>query len=287
MLKPTLLILFGFLLSLISANDGLTPLPGTNVPAILFRGDSRGPDIIDKAGGLKGFGFSRTKEKGASTITVFDHVNKKYTPPARLALDPFVSTTPDAVKAQEFGKFIYTINRAAVSSPIFDAKKEFETANKIYPHPTELEYSVKGEIPLKAITKVHMISNGVPREMVKGTDGKWRIAGSKPAQPAQPAQPAPPAQPGKPTTGGGSTSSGPSTGKPGGGSKIPVKIPGHTFAPPDENTPTKQTSPSKDNGKSKIPVKTPKTSSPGKTKKKGGKGKRWRIQQTEEVYQAE
>ncbi|CEJ81033.1 hypothetical protein VHEMI01185 [[Torrubiella] hemipterigena] len=281
MLKPTLLVLFGFLLSLISANDGLTPLPGTVVPPILFRGDSRGPDIIDKAGGLKGFGFSRTTEKGASTITVFDHVNKKYTPPARLALDPFVSTTPDAVKAREFGKFIYTINRAAVSSPIFDAKAEFETAKKIYPHPTELEYSVKGEIPLKAITKVHMIVNGVPREMVKGTDGKWRIAGSKLAQPAQPAQP------GKPTTGGGSTSSVPSTGKPAGGSKIPVKTPGHTFAPPNESAPTKQTSPSKDNGNSKIPVKTPKTSSPGKTKKKGGKGKRWRIQQTEEVYQTE
>ncbi|CEJ93499.1 hypothetical protein VHEMI09081 [[Torrubiella] hemipterigena] len=53
MFKYTLLCLFGFLISLITAGDGLTPIPGTVTTAIVYRGDDRTPEEMEVIGSIE------------------------------------------------------------------------------------------------------------------------------------------------------------------------------------------------------------------------------------------
>lgn len=289
-LKLTFLLLVGFLFALVSAGDGLTPIPGTPPPAALYRGDKRGPAAIKTAGGFKGYGTS-------DKITVFNHVTKQYPPPTRAPQDPFVSTSSSKTKSEEFGTFVYTLNPAAIHSPIFDTIKEFAAISKTHPYPAELEFAVKGIVPFAAITKVETKKDGQWREL-KEVNGKWVFAAPTGASSSAASQhPAPtsskgptkptgapskttkgPGKPtGKPTGKPSKPSQGPSkpTGKPGkpptkgpGHSKIPVKKPGYSFPLDDE--PTKQTTPG-----SKIPV--PAKGSPKKAHGKGIKLRRHRA----------
>jgi hypothetical protein len=122
------------------------------VPGTVYRGDTRSPADIKRAGGLK----SRASTNGYTPKgTIFEHVegagNDRYS--------GFVSCTADVNEARKRtpNGWAYYINTSG--GRYLDVAAEYARAKRPYSHASEQEWASQGDIPWSSITKWEKLRN--------------------------------------------------------------------------------------------------------------------------------
>ncbi|KAF2156292.1 ADP-ribosylation [Myriangium duriaei CBS 260.36] len=111
---------------------------------LLYRVDGRSPETIQSTG--------LVSKNPSGTLSLFDHVDKK-----DQSNDPWVSTTTSKSFAKSGAQsitdiYVYTLDKSRIpASSMKDVAEEYKKTKEKYPHPAEMEVSVKGSIPWNAV----------------------------------------------------------------------------------------------------------------------------------------